>query len=67
MKVYGSVKELIAMYSIGSKGKHDGEQLPGSVKACSSLRLVTYKCSICGDTSCHCVIPSNLTRVSSGS
>ncbi|XP_027330871.1 transcription factor GTE12 isoform X1 [Abrus precatorius] len=49
----------------GSKGNHDGEQPPGSVKACSSLRLVTRKCSICGDITCHCVIPSNSTQVSS--
>lgn len=49
----------------GSKGNHDGEQPPGSRKACSSLRLVTCKCSICGDTTCHCVIPSNSTRVQS--
>ncbi|XP_061356078.1 transcription factor GTE12-like isoform X2 [Gastrolobium bilobum] len=51
----------------GSKDNHDGEQPSGSVKACPSLHLVTCKCSICGDIACNCVIPSNSTRVSSGS
>ncbi|KAK7303045.1 hypothetical protein RJT34_13944 [Clitoria ternatea] len=47
----------------GSKGNHDGEQPPGSVKACSSLRLVARKCSICGDITCHCGISSNSVQV----
>ncbi|RDX76870.1 Transcription factor GTE12, partial [Mucuna pruriens] len=49
----------------GSKGNHVGDQLPASVKVCSSLRLVPCKCSICGDTTCCCVIPTNSTQASS--
>ncbi|KAK7412529.1 hypothetical protein VNO78_03993 [Psophocarpus tetragonolobus] len=48
----------------GSKGNHDGEQSSGSLKACSS-GFVTCKCSICGDTTCNCVIPCNSMHVSS--
>ncbi|KAK7331437.1 hypothetical protein VNO77_25662 [Canavalia gladiata] len=49
----------------GSKGNHDGERPPGSVKACSSLRLVTRKCSLCGDITCRCAIHSISTQASS--
>ncbi|KAL2341074.1 hypothetical protein Fmac_009014 [Flemingia macrophylla] len=49
----------------GRKGNNDGEQPPGSRKACSSLHLIKCKCSICGNTTCHCVIPNNSTRVQS--
>ncbi|KAL2579773.1 hypothetical protein AAZV13_15G083200 [Glycine max] len=49
----------------GNKGNHDVEQPAGSLKACSSVCFVTSKCRICGDTTCHCVIPSNSIQVSS--
>ncbi|XP_027932508.1 transcription factor GTE9-like isoform X1 [Vigna unguiculata] len=49
----------------GSKGNRDREQSAGSLKACSTACPVTCKCSICGDTNCHCLIRSNSTQVSS--
>ncbi|XP_047154636.1 transcription factor GTE8 isoform X1 [Vigna umbellata] len=49
----------------GRKGNRAREQSAGSLKACSTARPVTCKCSTCGDTNCHCVIQSNSTQVSS--
>ncbi|KAE9591361.1 hypothetical protein Lal_00038649 [Lupinus albus] len=47
------------------KGNHDGECHSGSVKAFPSLCPVKCKCSLCGNVTCSCVIPSNCTRASS--
>ncbi|KAF7840389.1 transcription factor GTE12 [Senna tora] len=49
----------------GNKYRVDGGHLSGSAKACPSLSLITSKCSICGEISCHCVLPSDSTCASS--
>ncbi|XP_019419693.1 PREDICTED: transcription factor GTE12-like isoform X2 [Lupinus angustifolius] len=47
------------------KGNNDGEHCSGSVKACPSLLPVKCKCSLCGNITCSCAIPSNCARASS--
>lgn len=54
------------MYFIGSKDNSDGGRTSVSVKACPPLDTVKHKCNICGDITCHCVIPSDSKCASSG-
>ncbi|ESW19952.1 hypothetical protein PHAVU_006G168500 [Phaseolus vulgaris] len=49
----------------GRKRSRDREHSAGSLKACSTVCLVTCKCNICGDTNCHCVLQGNSTQLSS--